>query len=89
MFNILSNPFKWLVGLCLALLLCLSLWWPTLAQTPIPPAAPVGRYHLATNKNFVYFVDTQTGRVWWQFTGNSNVESLVWQEMNSPAAPTP
>jgi hypothetical protein len=94
MFNVFSHPSKWLVGLLLALVLWLTRSQPIPAQTPqtpgtSPTSSVAGRYHLATNNNFVYFTDTQTGRVWWQFTGNPNSDSLVWQEMISPVVPTP
>ncbi len=57
--------------LCLSLLAALGsgLGWllsrPATAQAaPAPPPASAGRYGIAATQGEVYFLDTQTGRLW-------------------------
>ena len=84
--------------LCLSLLAALGcgLGWllsrPATAQAiPAPPPAPAGRYSIAATQGEVYFLDTQTGRLWSRDTGfviNADGHPVKpgWREVVTPAS---
>ncbi len=62
---------------------------PAAAQsTATGPAVQAGRYGIAANSERLYFVDTQTGRLWYLAPSTVNkkgdIEMPAWQETPSP-----
>lgn len=88
-----NSTVKWLLGgVAIGLLLLLLRWLPAPIQVQASPSvaagSETGRYSLAISKDFVYFLDTKTGRLWWQYTGaRPGSSEMVWNEVSSPVAP--
>ena len=87
--NRLSGTLLCFCALLLGVLLRAAI--PTASAQPTVPAptAQAGRYSIAANSDTLYFMDTQTGRLWFLNTGlvinEKGVEKNVWRQMPSPS----
>jgi hypothetical protein len=51
------------------------------------PTGETARYSIIEARNTVYFLDTKTGRLWFQFAKGS--DSFEWREMETPVTKAP